>query len=106
MRRKVVLDPYGRTLAEIFEPVDLQRLHVMADVIWGKDEPMPADEFALVRDEVFAIITGRWRYGGVDELSNLRAILEVSGRHPSPKVLDYPACFARGIRVLSCAPAF
>jgi phosphoglycerate dehydrogenase-like enzyme len=30
----------------------------------------------------------------------------VGGRHPSPALLDYDACFARGIRVLSCAPAF
>jgi phosphoglycerate dehydrogenase-like enzyme len=74
--------------------------------VWGHDEPIPTDEFARVKDDVFAIITGRWRYGPVAELPNLRAILEVGGRHPSPKVLDYPTCFARGIRVLSCAPAF
>jgi phosphoglycerate dehydrogenase-like enzyme len=42
----------------------------------------------------------------VAEFPALRAILEVGGRHPSPSLLDYDTCFARGIRVLSCAPAF
>jgi phosphoglycerate dehydrogenase-like enzyme len=106
MQQKILLDPYFRKLDEIFEPADLQRLYGLADVVWGRDEPMPDDEFARVKSEAFAVITGRWRYGPVTEMSSLRAILEVGGRHPSPKVLDYPTCFARGIRVLSCAPAF
>ena len=46
MKRKIILDPYGRTLAEIFDPADLQRLYAMADIVWGRDEPMPADAFA------------------------------------------------------------
>lgn len=106
MRKKVLLDPYGRKLDEIFEPSDLERLHALADVVWGRDEPMPAGEFEQVKEELFAIVTGRWRYGEIAGLPNLRAILEVGGRHPSPQALDYQSCFARGIRVLSCAPAF
>jgi phosphoglycerate dehydrogenase-like enzyme len=106
MKPKVLLDPYRRTLSEIFEPVDLERLDSLADVVWGRDEPLPDEEFARIGPELFAIITGRWRYGAVTALPKLRAILEVSGRHPSPQVLDYEACFARSIRVLSCAPAF
>ncbi len=105
-RTKVVLDPAFRKLDEIFDPHDLERLSTVADVIWGRDEPMPAEEFAGVKGEVFAIITGSWRHGSIEEMPKLRAILEVGGRHPSPKVLDYKACFARSIRVLSCAPAF
>jgi phosphoglycerate dehydrogenase-like enzyme len=42
----------------------------------------------------------------VNRFPKLRAILEVSGGFPSPQVLDYASCFARSIRVLSCAPAF
>lgn len=106
MKQKVILDPAGRKLAEIFEPADLDRLYTLTDVIWGRDEPMPPEEFARVKQDAFAIVTGRWRHGDVAELPNLRAILEVGGRHPSPQALDYQACFARGIRVLSCAPAF
>jgi phosphoglycerate dehydrogenase-like enzyme len=106
MRQKVLLDPHGRRMDELFEPEDLARLRAMADVVWAQDEPMPPDEFERIKADLFAIVTGRWRHGEVSELPNLRAILEVGGRHPSPKSLDYQSCFARGIRVLSCAPAF
>jgi phosphoglycerate dehydrogenase-like enzyme len=106
MKQKILLDPAFRKLSEIFDPADLARLHTFAHVVWGRDEAMPADEFAKIKSDLFAIISGRWRYGVVSELPNLKAILEVGGRHPSPQVLDYPTCFARNIRVLSCAPAF
>jgi phosphoglycerate dehydrogenase-like enzyme len=42
----------------------------------------------------------------VSRFPRLRAIMEVGGGFPSPKDLDYAACFSRGVRVLSCAPAF
>ena len=106
MKQTVILDPAFRKLDEIFEPADLERLYGLTDVIWGSDEPMPPEAFAQVKQEAFAIVTGRWRHGAVAEMPKLRAILEVGGRHPSPQVLDYQTCFARGIRVLSCAPAF
>jgi phosphoglycerate dehydrogenase-like enzyme len=102
----VVLDPNPRRMDEIFAPEDLARLHALADVVWGQDDPMPADFDAAVRDRVVAMIVGRWRPIPIADLPNLRAIMEVGGRHPSPALLDYDACFARGIRVLSCAPAF
>lgn len=106
MKQKIILDPAFRTLNEIFEPTDLDRLHTIAEVIWGRDEPMPPEQFEQAKQDAFAIVTGRWRHGDVAAMPNLRAILEVGGRHPSPQALDYPSCFARGIRVLSCAPAF
>lgn len=106
MPEKVILDPHGRRLDIIFCPEDLERLHSLADVVWARDEPMPEEEMEAVRDEVVAIITGRWRHGDVSGFPNLRAILEVSGGFPSPSQLDYKACFSRGIRVLSCSPAF
>jgi phosphoglycerate dehydrogenase-like enzyme len=106
MKQRIVLDPAFRKLDEIFDPADLQRLHGLADVIWAQDQPIPDDQLAAVKTDAFAIITGRWRHGNIADWPNLRAILEVGGRHPSPKDLDYAACFARGIRVLSCAPAF
>lgn len=105
-KQTVVVDPHFRRMDEIFAPADLARLHALANVVWAKDEPMPRAEFDARREEVFAIVSPRWRYGDIDTLPNLQAILEVGGRHPSPATLDYAACFARGIRVLSCAPAF
>jgi phosphoglycerate dehydrogenase-like enzyme len=106
VKEKVILDPYGRRLSNIFTDADLARLHAVADVVWAKDEPMPEEEIDMVRDEVVAVIAGSWRHGAMNRFPKLRAVLEVSGGFPSPGTLDYPACFARTIHVLSCAPAF
>jgi phosphoglycerate dehydrogenase-like enzyme len=106
MKDKILLDPSFRRLGDIFSPEDLARLHAAADVRWAADEPIPESELDPLRGELAAIITGAWRYGDVARFPKLRAILEVSGGFPSPRALDYTACFARGIRVLSCAPAF
>ena len=106
MKEKVILDPYFRKMANIFTPEDRQRLYTAADVVWGKDEVMPEEEIEKVRGEAVALITGYWRHGDVARFPNLHAILEVGGGFPPLTSLDYPACFARGIRVLSCAPAF
>lgn len=102
----VILDPHFRRMDEIFEPEDLHRLRGFADVVWGRDEPIPPDVLEDAKADAFAVVSPRWRHGNVHEMPKLRAILEVGGRHPSPQDLDYAACFARGIRVLSCAPAF
>ncbi len=106
MKTKIILDPSFRRMENILSPGDLNRLNTAADVIWGKDEPMPEAEIEKVRDEIVAIICGSWRHGEVNRFPKLRAIMEVGGGFPSPQSLDYPACFSRGIRVLSCAPAF
>jgi phosphoglycerate dehydrogenase-like enzyme len=106
MKQKVILDPHFRRMANIFTPEDLGRLHAVADVIWGRNEPMPEEEIEKVRQDVVAIITGHWRHGDVARFLRLAAVLEVGGGFPSPQSLDYEACFARGVRVLSCAPAF
>jgi phosphoglycerate dehydrogenase-like enzyme len=106
MKPKILLDPAFRQIENILTPEDLARLHAAADVVWGKDEPMPEAEIDKVRDDIVAIICGSWRHGAVSRFPQLQAILEVGGGFPSPKDLDYPACFTRGIRVLSCAPAF
>ena len=106
MRDKVLLDPYFRSMANIFTPGDLARMERVADVVWGRDDPAPAAELDAIRDEVTVIVTGHWRHGDVASFPRLRAILEVGGGFPSPEALDYAYCFREGIRVLSCAPAF
>ena len=105
-KQKVILDIAFRRIEEVFHPDDLEHLHRIADVVWGRNEPMPAAEFEAAKGDAFAIVTGRWRHGDVADMPRLQAILEMGGRHPSPDVLDYRACFARNIRVLSVAPAF
>jgi phosphoglycerate dehydrogenase-like enzyme len=103
---KVVLDPLFRKVEWIFSGDEFRRLESLVDVVWGKNEPMPEEELEKVKKEVFAVITGRWRYGEVAEMENLRAIIEVGGSPPPVDALDYETCFQRGIRVLSCAPVF
>ncbi len=105
-KKKVILDPLFRRIANIFTPADLARLHDAADVCWGRDGEMPDAEIEKVREDVVALIVGYWKYGDVARFPNLKAIIEVGGGFPSAKSLDYAACFSRGIRVLSCAPAF
>lgn len=92
-------------MSDIFSPEDSLRLADVVEVVWGRDEPMPADAFREALSDAFAVVSGGWRYGPVlDEAESLRAILTVSGGWPPE--LDYGLCFERGIRVLSAAPAF
>ncbi len=92
-------------MRDIFSPEDSLRLAGAADVVWGQDEPMPAEAFREALPGAFAVVSSGWRYGHVlDEAVSLRAILTVSGGWPPE--LDYRRCFERGIRVLSAAPAF
>lgn len=101
----VIVDPHFRQMAEIFSPPDMERLYHLAEIIWGKDEPMPLDRFRQELPKAAALICADWRYGNVlDMAGNLRAILTVSGGFPLE--LDYDQCFDRRIRVLSAAPAF
>jgi len=106
MKPKVLLDPAFRDLDIIFSPADRARLEAAAEILWASNELIPEDEIEKMQDEVDVIICGYWRYGDVNRFPRLRAILEVGGAFPSPDHLDYSACFSRGIRVLSCAPAF
>lgn len=105
-KQKVVLNPYPRPLDMVMSTQDSERLHDLVDVVWGKDENIPDSEFARACRDAYAIITSSWQPRSLDDMPNLRAIMETGGRHPSPSVLDYKTCFARGIRVLSCAPAY
>jgi phosphoglycerate dehydrogenase-like enzyme len=101
---RVIVDPHFRKMSEIFSADDLARLHSTVEVVWGEDDLMPLDDARNALKDAVAVVCSGWRYGGVDGLADLRAILDVSGGFPS--TLDYRACAARGIRVLSAAPAF
>lgn len=104
-RPQVIVDPHFRSMGDVFSPADGGRLSDVVDVVWGRDEPMPLDEFRAALPQAVAIVSGGWRYGPVlHDAKNLEAILTVSGGWPPE--LDYGQCFARGIRVLSAAPGF
>ena len=101
----VLVDPHFRRMDEIFSAADRARLDGMVEVVWGQDEPMPPDLAAEALREAVAVVCADWRYGlALESAANLRAIIAVSGGFPD--TLDYGRCFARGIRVLSAAPAF
>lgn len=100
---RVVVDPHFRRMDEIFSDADLARLRGIAEVVWGRDEPMPVEEARAALADAVAVVCAGWRYGEVPD-GVLRAIIDVSGGFPEG--LDYARCFARGIRVLSAAPAF
>lgn len=104
-RRKVIVDPYFRSMSDIFAPHDAERLSDLVEVVWGRDEPMPRDEFEAALPGAVAVVCSGWRYGPVLERADgLRAIVSVGGGWP-PEI-DYALCQRRGIRVLSAAPAF
>ena len=101
----VLLDPHFLRMDEIFSVTDLARLHEVANVIWGQDEPMPLAEAKQALATADAVICANWRYGdALYDASNLRAILTVSGGFPLD--FDYDYCFDKRIRVSTAAPAF
>jgi phosphoglycerate dehydrogenase-like enzyme len=104
-RAKVIVDPHFRKMQEIFSPTDLAQLHRTVEVVWERDEPMPTGAAREALEDAVAVVCSGWRYGEIlENVHNLRAIIDVSGAFPN--TLDYERCFARGIRVLSAAPAF
>ena len=57
-RDKVLLDPYGRRMANIFTSEDLTRLHRVADIVWSRDDQVPEEVVDEVREDLDLIITG------------------------------------------------
>ena len=108
MKPRVVVIPDFRTMTEVFDPPTLARLDDLADVVWGRDGPMPQEEFVAALADATAVVFGTWHYGR-DAMrlagDSLRYLFEVAGSHHHPH-LDYATCFERGIAVGSCAPAF
>lgn len=105
-RRKVIVAPYPRTMREIFADKDLERLAEFAEIAWASDAELAPDELATALADAWALVgcdpaidAARLRHA-----PELHAIAEVGGHFPA--TIDYAACFRRGIRVLSCAPAF
>jgi phosphoglycerate dehydrogenase-like enzyme len=105
-KARVLIDPSGRTMEEIFSEGDLARIRGLFDVVWGRDEPAPQELFDREKAELFAVVCCGWRFGSVADMPKLRAILEVGGGPPRPTQLDYRTCFERHISVLNCSPAF
>jgi phosphoglycerate dehydrogenase-like enzyme len=101
---KVLVDMYGRRIGEIFSVADKERLHAIAEVVWERDEAMPADQASESLETAEVLICSQWRYGELKgRYPNLRAVIDVGGGLPR---LDYEEAFARGIQVLTASPGF
>lgn len=104
-RQRVIVDPFPRTMSEIFADHDLKRLDDLAEIVWGRDEVMTADHFVDELPTAEVVITGAWRdHYTLDGASSLRAIIDVSGGFPLD--IDIDRCHRQHIRVLGVAPAF
>ena len=100
-RPVVVLVPAPQPVERIFTPEALGRLRERFTVV------EPADEA-----ELDAALPDAWAVVGqpdlprerLDRAPGLAAVLNVEGNfYPN---VDYPTCFARGVRVLGCGPAY
>ena len=101
----VLMDPYPRTNAMILSPSVRAKLHQIAEVVTVESGSIPDDVIDACLPRVVAIL-GQTRMDAkrLSNSPNLRAIFNVEGNFLQN--IDYAACFARGIRVASVAPAF
>ena len=102
----VIIDPDWRRMDELFSPAAKAALFDIYNVVWGRDGPVPDDVLydALPDAEVLISATPLVDAEVLGRATRLKAIIEVSGAFPD--TIDYAACAARGIEVLSCAPGF
>lgn len=106
-RRPVVLfDPYPRRRELLFADAQWQALAKEADVVSTEEEgPMSADLVDRhIGDAVLVIGQTDLASERLARAARLKAIINVEGNF-LPNV-DYASCFARGIGVLTIAPAF
>ena len=105
-RPAIVLDPHWRRIAELFSEADRAELQARYEVIWGQDAPAPEEVIreGLARAVAFVAAEPVVTAEVLATAPNLRAVIEVSGSFPG--TIDYAACAARGVDVLSCAPGF
>jgi phosphoglycerate dehydrogenase-like enzyme len=100
-----LVDPYPRTLDEIFSSETRTRLEALGPVTWHDGPPAEAELVESLLPELIAII-GQTALPSerIARAPRLRAVLNVEGNF-LPNV-DYAACFARGIEVLGIGPVF
>ncbi|WP_342077920.1 NAD(P)-dependent oxidoreductase [Yoonia sp. SS1-5] len=102
----LILDPDWRQMDELFSPAARSVLFATYTVIWGQDGPIP---HRLLHDElpnaaVLIAANPVVDQATIDRAPHLKAVIEVSGSFPD--TIDYAACAAAGIEVLTCAPGF
>ena len=101
----IILDPYPRTLDQIFTPADRVRLEGLGPVRWHDGPPLADDSVEPLLAEAIAVI-GQTALPAerLARAPKLRAVLNVEGNF-LPNI-DYDECFRRGIHVLCIAPVY
>lgn len=101
----ILVDPYPRTLDQIFSPATRARLEALGRTVWHEGRPAPDDAVEEVLPDTVAIVgqTALPRER-IERAPGLRAVLNVEGNF-LPNV-DYAACCERGIEMLCVAPVF
>jgi len=102
----LILDNHFRTRQELFRDTAFSALTELCEVHGGANRPMPrAARGERVREAALCVAARPGLTGdGVAAASRINATIEVSGAFRDG--LDYAACFACGIEVLSCSPGF
>lgn len=101
----ILVDPYPRTLDQIFSPEARARIEALSPVTWHDGPPAGHGLVETLLPEL-VVIVGQTPLP-VERLARaerLRAVLNVEGNF-LPNV-DYGACFERGIEVLGIGPVF
>jgi phosphoglycerate dehydrogenase-like enzyme len=100
-----LVDPYPRTLDQIFSPETKARLEALAPVTWQDGAPAEDSLVDPLLPELTAIV-GQTALPAerLARAPQLRAVLNVEGNF-LPNV-DYRTCFGRGIEVLGIGPVF
>ena len=106
MKPLLILDQHFRKLEELFRPESYRALTALCDVRGGQNWSMERSEVLRLLPEAQIYVASRPTLTAkeLDRAPHLKATIEVSGAFREG--LDYAACFARGIDVLSCSPGF
>lgn len=106
MKPRLILDNHFRTRDELFSPETYAALSALCEITGGRDAPMPRSEITAHLPEATFYVASRPELSAAEIATapKLKATIEVAGAFRDG--LDYEACFARGIEVLSCSPGF
>jgi len=101
----ILVDPYPRTLDQIFSAGARARLEALAPVAWHEGPSVGPELVEPLLPELVAVV-GQTALPAerLERAPRLRAVLNVEGNF-LPNV-DYADCFARGIAVLGIGPVF
>jgi phosphoglycerate dehydrogenase-like enzyme len=101
----ILVDPYPRTLDQIFSGASRTRLEALGNVVWH-DGPPAGDALVekALADAIAIVGQTALPHERLQRAPHLRAVMNVEGNF-LPNV-DYATCFERGIEVLCAAPVF